>query len=705
MISIGDLSTKKITTFTSREYTGTNENGADIILCRDEYSLLNQFLDHWNSVNVDVVSGFNIDGFDIPYLVNRISNVMGDDHVKRLSPWKLVTPRKVKGKFGKEDTEYDIAGISSLDFLALYLKFTYIKREQNSLDYISQVELGVGKLDHSEFATFKDFYSNGWTKFCDYNIVDVMRVIQLEEKLNLINQALMLAYLAKVNYADVFSPIRTWDSLIYNHLKSKNIVIPKKASGSKAEKFEGAYVKEPIPGMYHWVLSEDATALYPSIMQTYNISLETYVGIDDSISVSGLMSKECTPSDIYCTAANGAMFTKSNKGMLPEMIDLFMDMRRSAKNSMIAAEQKLEELKKDKNYSKSEYKLLQNEISRYNVTQMCFKILLNSLYGAIGNAYCRYFELEMARAITLTGQYIIKTVGDGLNHDLGKLFNIKDYDWSFYSDTDSCYITLAPMVEKYYKDVSAEKLVSIIDKIAKEKITPIINKHCFDLQTYTNSYRNMISFKQESISKNGVWVAKKRYFMNVLDNEGVRYTTPKLKVLGLEVVKSSTPGIVREKLKTCLSLILDNKEDELQTFIADFKVLFNSLPVEDIASPRGVNGIEKYSNSTTVYNSGCPIHTKGAILYNNKLKSLKLENKYPLVNEGDKIKYTYLIEPNPIKDSVISFPYELPEEFNIQKYIDYNKQFEKTFLEPVNAILKIIQWNTEKKNSIDDFFC
>ena len=311
----------------------------------------------------------------------------------------------------------------------------------------------------------------------------------------------------------------------------------------------------------------------------------------------------------------------------------------------------------------------------------------------------------MARAITLTGQYIIKTVGDGLNNDLGEMFNIKDYDWSFYSDTDSCYITLAPMVEKFYKDVSDEKLTSIIDKIAKEKITPIINKHCLDLQTYTNSYRNLISFKQESISKNGVWVAKKRYFMNVLDNEGVRYTTPKLKVLGLEVVKSSTPGIVREKLKTCLSLILDNKEDELQAFIADFKVLFNSLPVEDIASPRGVNGIEKYSNSTTVYNSGCPIHTKGAILYNNKLKSLKLENKYPLVNDGDKIKYTYLIEPNPIKDGVISFPYELPKEFNIQKYIDYNKQFEKTFLEPVNNILKIIQWNTEKKNSIDDFFC
>jgi len=347
LISIGDLATKKITTFTSREYTGNNENGADIILCADEYSLLNRFLDHWNNINIDVVSGFNIDGFDIPYLVNRISNVMGDEHVKRLSPWKLVYPRKVKGKFGKEDIQYDIAGISSLDFLSLYLKFTYIKREQNTLDFISQVELGVGKLDHSEFPTFKEFYTFGWTKFLDYNIIDVMRVIQLEEKLNLINQALMLAYLAKVNYTDVFSPIRTWDALIYNQLKSQDIVIPKKASGHKAEQFEGAYVKEPIPGMYHWVLSEDATALYPSIMQAWNISPETYIGVDVDISVSGLMRKECKPSKLYSTAANGAMFDKSKKGMLPEMIDVFMDMRRSSKNIMISSEQKLEELKKE----------------------------------------------------------------------------------------------------------------------------------------------------------------------------------------------------------------------------------------------------------------------------------------------------------------------------------------------------------------------
>ena len=333
----------------------------------------------------------------------------------------------------------------------------------------------------------------------------------------------------------------------------------------------------------------------------------------------------------------------------------------------------------------------------------------------------------------MTGQYIIKTVGEGLNRDLSKLFKIDDYDWSFYSDTDSCYISLEPMVNKFYKNLSDEKLVNLIDKISKEKITPIINDNCLDLQTYTNSYRNMISFKQEGISSNGVWVAKKRYFLNVLDNEGVRYASPKLKVMGLEVVKSSTPGVVREKLKTCLSLILDNKEEDLQQFIDDFRSEFKSLPVEDIASPRGVNGIEKYSNSgykdddlnnfieesefepnrTSIkknpisnagYNSGCPLHTKGAIIYNKKLKELKLDNVYPIVGEGDRIKYTYLKSPNPIKDIVISFPSELPKEFKLEKYIDYDKQFEKTFLEPIKSILQILDWTTEKTNSIEDFF-
>ena len=703
LITLVDLASKKITTFTSRNYTGKNPDNSNIILCDNEASLLHQFLDHWNHIGVDVVSGWNIDGFDIPYIINRISNVLGDDHAKRLSPWRMVTSRKIKNQFGKDDISYDIAGISSLDFKTLYQKYTYVKRESYSLDYICFVELGLRKLDHSQYATFKEFYDLDFNLFTEYNITDVIRVLQLQEKLDLIGLCLTMSYLAKINYEDVFSQIRMWDSIIYNHLKAKNIVIPKKASGAKSEQFEGAYVKEPVPGLYKWVVSFDATSLYPSIMQTWNISPETFIDVDDSITVDGLMNKTFDLSTEYTTAANGARYTKSKKGLLPELIDIYMEKRKTAKRHMLDAETRLETLKK-RQHTSGEYKTISNEISRYNNEQMAFKIGMNSLYGAVGNVHCRYFKLENARAITLSGQYIIKTVIDNINKDLNKMFKMDNYDWAFYGDTDSLYLSLQPIVEKYYQNVSNEVLVDTFVTISKDKLTPIINKHCDNLQTYTNAYRKMISFKIEGISSNGVWVAKKRYFLNVLDNEGVRYAAPKLKVMGLEVVKSSTPGVVREKLKTCLSLILDDKEEELQKYIADFKSHFNSLPVEDIASPRGVNGIDKYSDSVTVYGSGCPLHTKGAILYNKRIKELNLENTYQLVGEGDKIKYTYLKMPNPIKDIVIGFPSELPKEFNLQKYIDYDKQFEKTFLEPVKNIMTILGWTTEKTNSIDDFF-
>lgn len=750
LISMVDLATQKIVTFTSREYTGNNENKADIRLFKDEYSLLTAFLSHWNLVGVDIVSGWNIDGFDIPYLINRISQILGDDQAKRLSPWGFVSARKTKDNFGKEDTVYDIAGVASLDFMRLYKKFTYSKKESYSLDFISQEELGVGKLKNP-FTTFKEFYSGtgdikvleegetdeirllafertklkekisydilprykildkeikekSWNKFVDYNQIDCLRVLGLEQKMKLIELCLTIAYLAKINYEDVFSPIKTWDSIIYNHLKTQNIVIPKKSHNSKTEQFEGAFVKEPIPGMYEWTISFDATSLYPSIIQSWNISPETFVGVDDKINVDGLLNKSYTFDNNLCIAANGAMFTRNKKGLLPELVDIFMELRKSAKSSMINAQGDLEKLKIIPDYSKDEYKNISDLISRFDNEQMAFKILLNAIFGAIGNAHFRYFELEIARAITLTGQYIIKSVGNGINNDLDKMFNTKNHNWNFYNDTDSSYVSLELLVSKYYKDIPDTKLVDIIDKIANDKLTPIINRHCLDLQSYTNSFRYMISFKRESIAKNGVWTSKKHYFMHVLDNEGVRYASPKLKVLGLESVKSSTPGVVRDKFRKCYDMILNKEELKLQTFISNFKEEFKKLPVEYISFPRGVNNIAKYIDSRTNYSLGCPIHVKGSILYNLKLDELKLGNNYPKIGEGDKIKYTYLIKPNPIKDIVIAFPADLPSEFNIQQYIDYETQFNKAFLDPLDNILKIIGWTTEKKFSIDDFF-
>lgn len=260
------------------------------------------------------------------------------------------------------------------------------------------------------------------------------------------------------------------------------------------------------------------------------------------------------------------------------------------------------------------------------------------------------------------------------------------------------------MVDKFYKDQSPEKLVDILDKICKEKLTPIINKHCLDLQTYTNNSRNTIIFKRESIFSSGVFVSKKRYFMNVLDNEGVRYSTPKLKVMGLEVVKSSTPGVIREKLRAGLGIILNSGEAKIQEYISLCKSEFSNFTIEEISFPRGVNGLQKYGDSKNIYSKGAPIHTKGALLYNAKLKELNLENKYQKIGEGDKVKFAYLREPNPMKDSVIAYPVELPLEFGLHDYVDFDKQFEKSFLNPLKNILIAIGWTTEQSNSIEDFF-
>ena len=704
LITMKNMKTKKNTTFLSREYTGEPIENCDLILCNDEYSLLTRFIDFWRQNDIDIITGWNVEGFDIKYVVNRIKVILGEDRIKDLSPWGRIKEVNTKDDYGKATTLFEIVGISIIDFRDLYKKFTYTKQENYRLETIAQVELGVGKLDHDEFDTFKDFYTNGWNKFVQYNTIDCDRVDDLEEKMKLIELCLTMSYLAKINFGDVFSQIRMWDAIIFNHLKSKNVVIPPRSKYSKNEQFEGAFVREPVPGFYNWVTSFDATSLYPSIIQTWNISLETFAGMyKGNVTVNGLLNKDYDFSDEYTVAANGAMYSKEKVGMMPELIDIYMKKRKDAKSTMLQYEGDLEKLKSDKSHSKIEYKRLQNLISKYNNEQMAFKIAMNSLYGALGNAFFRYYTLENARAVTLSGQYIIISVGEYVDQKLNSMFKTT-YPWVIYQDTDSIYLSLEPIVTKFYGNLDAKSVTPVLSKICKEKIDPIINECCYNLQRYTNAKRDCISFKLEAISSRGFWTGKKRYALNVFENEGVVYNEPKLKIMGLEVVKSSTPKVIREKLKNSVSLILNGTEDEVQNFVEQVRTEFKTLSVNDISFPRGVNGIEKYSDSKNIYGLKCPIHTKGSLLYNHFLREYKLNNKYPMIGEGENIKYCYLKTPNPLKEEVIAFPVDLPVEFNLEKYIDYDKQYEKTFLDPLNIMLNAVGWSYEKKFSIDDFF-
>ena len=697
-ISIQDYTTKEITTWGRKPYTPTQKN-VTYHHYSDEVAMLNAFLYWWTQNTPDVITGWNVRLYDIPYLCGRISRIMGEKKMKLLSPWGLVTNDEAWIS-GRKFNVFDIAGLTTLDYLELYKKFTYKAQESYRLDYIAQVELGQKKLDHSEFETFKDFYRGNWKKFVDYNIIDVELVDRLEDKMKLIELALTMAYTAKVNYVDVMYQVRMWDTIIYNYLKKRNIVIPPKDRTDKDSKFAGAYVKEPKPGKYDWVVSFDLNSLYPHLIMQYNISPETLVDEKHpSTTVDRILEEELTFEMYkdYAVCANGAMYRKDVKGFLPELMEKMYAERVIFKKRMLQAKQE---------YEKTPTKALEKEIARCNNIQMAKKISLNSAYGAIGNQYFRYYKLANAEAITLSGQVSIRWIENHVNDYLNNLLKTKKVDYVIASDTDSIYIDFGPLVNKFFGNIidNKTKLVEVIDKICQDKLEPFIENSYQKLATYVNAYDQKMQMKRENIADRGIWTAKKRYILNVWDSEGVRYEEPKLKIMGIEAVKSSTPAPCRKMIKDALNLMMGGTEDEVIDFIDDARAKFKKMPPEDISFPRTVSDVNKHKSHSTIYAKGTPIHVRGALLYNYYVKENKLDNKYSLINNGEKIKFVYLKKANPIRENVISFISDFPLELGIDKYIDYDLQFEKAFLDPVKVILDAIGWNVEKTVNLELFF-
>jgi DNA polymerase elongation subunit (family B) len=617
--------------------------------------------------------------------------------MKSLSPWNKVYEKEVEIK-GRNQFVYDVIGVSVLDYLDLYQKFTYTNQESYRLDHIANVELGEKKLDHSEFETFKDFYTQDWQKFVTYNIHDVELVDRLEDKMKLIDLAVNLAYDAKVNFEDVYYQVRMWDSIIYNYLTPKGIVVPPNERNDKDAKYAGAYVKEPVPGLYEWVVSFDLNSLYPHLIMQYNISPETLLPTKHpSATVDRILQKQITIDGEYCVCANGAQYRKDVRGFLPELMEKIYNERKIYKKKMLQAKQENE-----KNPSPQ----LVKDISKFNNIQMARKIQLNSAYGAIGNQYFRYYKLANAEAITLSGQVSIRWIEDKMNGYLNTLLKTEDVDYVIASDTDSIYLNLGPLVTKFFSNRVGDKaaVVSILNKVCEEKLEPFIQSSYEELAAFVSAYDQKMIMKRENIADKGIWTAKKRYILNVWDSEGVRYAEPKLKMMGIEAVKSSTPAPCRTKIKEALNIIMTQTEEDVIRFIDKFKEEFFSMPPEDIAFPRSVNGLTKWSDPVTLYKKSCPIHVRGALLYNFQLKKRKLTHKYPLIQEGEKIKFCYLQKPNTVGENVISFISNFPTEINIHKNVDYKLQFEKSFLYPLKIILDAIGWKTEKEVNLEFLF-
>ena len=696
-ITVKNQSNKQIITWGVGDFK-TDRTDVTYIKCRNEKSLIMEFMKFWIKNYPDVITGWNTKFFDLPYLCNRIKLLTDEKVIRKLSPWNLVGTEEIIVR-GRTQLHYTLYGIAMLDYLDLYKKFIPVRQESYKLDHIGKVELGLAK-DSNPYATFREWYTKDFQSFVDYNIKDVEIVDQLEDKLKLIELILNMSYEAKINYQDVFSQVRFWDTLIYNFLRKDNIVIPPKEDNIKDEKYPGAYVKDPLVGMHNWIVSFDINSLYPHLIMQYNISPEKIIGIKSNGITVNKMLNETTPLAYLKTEGatitpNGALFKTDSEGFLPKLLGKMYNDRVYYKKKMLEAK---------KEYNKTKESKLRNEISRCHNIQWAKKIALNSAYGAIGNQYFRYYDVRQATAITLAGQFVIRFIEKNVNEYMNKILKTPDkIDYIVASDTDSIYLTMDKLVEQVCKDKTKEQTLKFLNKVVESRIEPFLDKCFKQLADYTNAFENKMVMKREVIADKGIWTAKKRYILNVFNEEGLNLKEPKLKIMGIEAVKSSTPAPCRVKIKEALKVIMTKDQSALIDFIENFRTHFKKLPPEDIAYPRSCNNLKKYSSTKDIYQKSTPIHVRGALLYNNLLKKNKLV-KYETIQDGDKIKFIALKEPNSLRENVISFSSRLPKEFKLHQYINYDEMFTKSFLEPLRFIVKAIGWDFERKATLDEFF-
>jgi DNA polymerase elongation subunit (family B) len=653
-----------------------------------EKELLKAFLNLWTRFDLDIVTGWNCELFDIQYLFNRITKILGIEYAKKLSPWEQINKKTVTIKNKKVEV-VTLKGIQVLDYKDLYQKFILDKKESYSLDFIAQEELGVGKLSYDEYDSIFEFAEKDPLKFLQYNRIDCERVLQLDLKLNLLDLIIQMGYQAKTNFQDIYATVLPWDIIIHNYLLDKGIVVDP-APHNEEEDVEGGYVQEPIKGLHEWVVSFDLDSLYPSLIIQYNISPETFQGMKrDMPEIEDILEGRFQNETTFSVAANGAMFLKEKRGIFAELMATRFDKRKSIKARMKEVEKEYEKLK-DVN--------LNSLISSLDNAQKAAKLQMNAFYGMLLNAGCRWNKREFGQAITLSGQMTVKWAGKNLDIWLNSLLNSTSRVFTVYIDTDSCYLNLSELVKRKYPNKTKEETVEWLDKFAQSEIQPFLKKTYTELFDMMGCIEFRTNMKRENICDRVIFSAKKKYVLNIWDSEGVRYEKPKLKVVGLQAIRSDTPKVCRDAIKKAMSIILNESESKLQDYVESFKQEYLKMGFEQIGKPTGVSGISEYS----LGGKSIPIHVRASLQYNDFITKNNLTDDYQIVYNGDKIKYCYMRDNNPIGSNVIGSPSKLPEIFN--QYLDKELQFEKTFFNPVESITKLINWQPKKVADLTAFF-
>lgn len=665
----------------------------------NEKDLLFAFMQLWEKLAPDVVTGWNVRFFDIPYVIKRLSYHFSDEIVNKLSPFGKIKSDVVT-MFNKENDVYSIVGIPTLDYMDIYKKFSFSNEESYSLNYLSGKILGATKLDYSEYGTLAKLQVGNWEKFTDYNIIDVIRVEQIDEKVRFMDIAFEVAYETKTNYTDSLTTIRVWDVMIHNYLMDRNITVPYSSDNRKERQIAGGFVKDPQLGKHKWVMSFDFKSLYPHLCMTFNISPDTYLGTFKPI--FGLMSVEkildgqlvqYTDQMIQNNATItgcGTVFSKKKKGFAPAIMEHLFDLR---------AEHSKKEDKYTKEYAESKDPEIEKQAQIFASKSLAIKYILNGGYGAFSNEYYRFFADQIAESFTLSGQLAIKTVEKYVNRKLNEYYGATNLDFICAIDTDSVYLVLDKIVEKFC-DIDPVDFLEEFSKV----IQGWIQESLEELYSQTNAFQKKLFMSLESIGP-AIWMAKKRYVMSLPSYKKVRYNPPKIKIMGIEAVRSSTPQIARKWITDAIPLALAGEEREMKAYVDDKWNQFSEADFASIAMPRGTNDLEKYANKNTIYEKGCPLHVRGALLYNSIIRKNSLEDTINEIASGDKVKVMYLKMPNPIMENVIAIPEDLPKEFDfLIDYVDYSLQFDKVFLDPLKRITNAAGISLSNDISMEGFF-